>query len=357
MSSHELQNDLLRKISNQTKRAKEAEKDVERLKTLLDSSAAEIESFRQLPWWSLARWRAGLRLMRTGQTKPQRELAKKYQRWSEKHAESGHSHESADNLDSLSDAVREQQAEDEETKWANANDQIKTERNPVPANLEIVIYDLSNETDITLTRSEADLSDAIVAKPQTRFFDVFDQLDKQITQSMADYTLFLEAGAAMMRLPSELSGDVILPRVINLDNADLSPVYSRDELPKRALFSQQLPCMIVRNEWVRELGEPRLFHHFFHFAFWNLQLQVGADLVQLEEPSIIAPQREINLSYANRAWMKREMPNEIPELRDAQEEWDILKHDLVARVVQANLSHFQEQVTYLTAVNETGIRR
>lgn len=357
MSTNDVQKELLQKLSDSSKETRNLTRDIDQLKAFLDSSAAEIETYRQLPWWSLSRWRAALRLMRTGQTKPQRESAKKYRRWSKKDAERRHLHLDANDVAELREDVRQVQAADAEQKWDVAKAKIKAGGEKPVAGLDVVVYDLSNEADETLTRSEVDLSNAIVAKPRTRFFDVFDQLDEHVAQSEADYTLFLEAGAALMRLPDELSGDVILPRAVNLDDASLSPIYSRDELPKRTLFSPHLPCMIVRSEWLRELGQPRLFHHFFHFAFWNLQLQAGLSLVQLEEPSVIAPQREINLSHANRTWMKRETPDAIPELRDPQEEWDILKHDLVARVVQANLAQFQEQVTYLSAVNETGIRR
>ena len=66
---------------------------------------------------------------------------------------------------------------------------------------------------------------------------------------------------------------------------------------------------------------------------------------------------EPNLSLLNRRWLESGKPDLIPELRSAQEEWDILKHDLINRVVDANLDFFQKHVAYYAAVTQTGIRR
>ena len=64
-----------------------------------------------------------------------------------------------------------------------------------------------------------------------------------------------------------------------------------------------------------------------------------------------------NLSRLNRNWLEANAPDLVPELRGVQEEWDILKHDLITHVVEANREFFQENVAYYVAVTQTGVRR
>ena len=353
MNLDQLQQQLLA-LREKVKQARKAGNEVERLEGWLNDLAADAQQYQQIAWWNPQRWKLGVRQFRTGESKVAREIVKRFRRWQNKQ---GSSEASEVQADELAHAIAEQRTNDREAMWVAAATQFAETSPASSSDVDIVIYDLSDDAETTLTRSRVDLTSANALKPSKRYFDVFDQLDRHVADTTAEFTLFLEAGAALMDLPGELVGNVIIPRVINLETAEARSVYSSDELPKASLFSMHLPCVIVRNEWLRGLDQPHLFHHFFHYAFWNLFLQAGSDLVQLEAPAVIAPNREINISNANRAWLKIHKPDAVAELRDSQEEWDILKHDLVARVVQANLAHFQEQVTYLAAVSETGIRR
>lgn len=322
------------------------QKDVERLQAWLSELGKESAEFQQLPWWSPARWKLGARLFRRGESKKAREIQKRFRRWKEKKSKPKPKTEKpkveADFVDPWPAAL---------DRFRSGIRQNSDERR---TDYDIVVYDLFGEIETTLERSLVDLSNAKMLKPRERFFDVFDQLDAHVAESRAEFTLFLEAGVALMDLPSEFNGNVIVPRVADLDTGSIRRAWTRDEIPKFSLFSMRLPCILVRNRWLRDLGQPRLFHHFFHLAFWHLFLQEPG---QSDFLAAIAPDREIHLCQAEHAWLKTHNPDLIPELREPNEAWDILKHDLVARVVQANLAHFQEQVTYLAAVRETGIRR
>ncbi|MFT5467129.1 MAG: hypothetical protein ACI8UO_002232 [Verrucomicrobiales bacterium] len=313
-------------------------KDVERLQTWLTELADESAEFQRLPWWSPRRWKLGMRLFRRGESKKAHEIQKRFRRWSEKKAE-------PPKVESKPKIV---------DPWPAAAERFGHSELRQNSEVEVVIYDLSGEAGLTIEQSRVDLTNAKTLKPQDRFFDVFDQLDAHVAESTADFTLFLEAGSALMELPDDLTGNVIVPRVVNLEDASIQPAWSRDEIPKFSLFSMRLPCILVRNGWLRELGQPRLFHHFFHFAFWHLFLQEPG---QTDFLAAIAPTRDLNLCQAEHDWLKAHQPGALAELRDPSEAWDILRHDLVARIVQANLAHFQEQTSYLAAVRETGIRR
>ncbi len=202
-----------------------------------------------------------------------------------------------------------------------------------------------------------------VKSVDTSYFDLFPRLDELVANCEAQFTLFLNSGAVLMR-PLDLPKNwpnrrIVLPRAIDCSTVAPSPIWDRAETIKNSLFPLHPPCFLARNDWMRE--DDSSFRHFLSYRPWSLWLQAlerEPGPLQLEEPSCIIPSpEEPALSHLNRAWLEENNPDLLPELRDAGEEWDILKHDLVNRVASANLAFFQENVAYYAAVTQTGIRR
>ena len=199
---------------------------------------------------------------------------------------------------------------------------------------------------------------------KTRYYDQFAEYDRRLAKVDAEFLCLLDGATSKLASELEVPNDwqtanLILPRGLDLMTLQPTPVHGRDELIKAALFPRPLPCLVVRTEWLMSI--PRLFATYFHHFGWHLLLTCLREnpdrLIQLESPHFVSKFEEPNLSEAHRVWLAANDPDQIQEIRHVDEEWDIFRHDLASRIVQANLDFFQKHVTYYAAVHETGIRR
>ncbi len=370
------------------KEASRAERDVSRLIEWLDELVDETEDYRNLPWYHRKKLAQSHSFFFKGQTRQGREIAKRFLRWKVSRRSAAEVEEEADQLlKEIGTATRGKAAELQEEQWqaavAKFGDSEDLGNQPELADVDLVVLDVTGRSeDLRKTletgridRSRFRSSHLLTAwQPETDFemetevvedgvFPLFQRLDERIAASNAEYTCVLMSGTVLMdrfALPENWKEyDFILPRAIDLSTGEPTPVWDRLERIKNSLFPLFPSCFLARNRWLRE--DASSFQHFLAYRPWHLWLQALASKagpLQLTEPSlIISSPQEPNLSAGNRAWLETTNPEPIPELRGTQEEWDILRHDLILRVIDANLSFFQEYVGYYAAVTQTGIRR
>jgi len=353
-------------------------KDVQKLSQWLEDTQNELADYRELSWLDPARWKLGMRFFLKGESKTQRERFKKFAKWQAKVRELEDSKEQVASLDDTLASKR----------WELAGEGLSSGGDPSHLKkVDLVIMDLRGSDDDlrdTLSQSEAVLPhfrsvtfvsafeipeelyeqcgvDAI--QVETGYYDLFETLDEFPREAEDGFVCFLEAGAAMPVVPTLPDGweeaRMIVPQSLDLDTGAASEVLMRDEWIRKALFPMRIPCLMLRQDLLRE--DPHLFRHFMHHAFWHLFLSCvekdPATLLQLDAASVIAPARQHNLSLYGREWLNRYDPDVVPNLRSVPEEWDMLNHDLTGRVAAAHVKMFQDQVVYLAAVAETRIRR
>lgn len=367
MNLEELEQQLLA-LRAKVKEALRAEKDVDRLSDWLNELIEEAHKYRSKSWYNSNKLKEGSTFFFKGQSREGREIAKRFLRWKASRRSAAEVEREADELLEAVKAVDDRSAEDLGKAAREKFDAAAGAADPAMSEVDLVVYDLAGEPvniEVSGFRSsrlvspfDSGASDFV----DTGYFDLFDRLDEIAANSGDGFTLFLETGSALMR-PLELPEnwrdfDLIVPRAIEHETGEPTPVWDRAELIKNTLFPVHSPCLLVRNAWLRE--DDLSFKHLLSYQFWHLWLRAvdSQQLLQLDTPSLIAPgPRDPRLSHRNRRWLEEHDPELIPELRGDDEEWAILKHDLVARVVQANLERFQENVGYYAAVAQTGIRR
>lgn len=370
----------------QVKQARKVEKDVDRLAGWLSEIDADAEAYRKLPWWKRERWEHAFRLLWKGQTRPIRDRVKKFRRWEGQRARLQDTLPEAENLAlALAAAAERHAVSAQQGQWTSAVvrfDRSEEELTWNLGNVRLVLYDLTGQMEFmqdTLHRSRIpwdQFQSAYVVTPfpenlppdapaalkpvlaQGRYFDLFEQLDAlALEQPAAEWTLFVEAGVALMEPWDEPDGTMFLPAAVELTTGKPRDVLHRDQLLRQPLFPMHLPCVMVRGEVLA--GRKHRFRHLMHYAFWDLALSAmeAGGFCQGKALACIVRGHDPHLSNYNRLWLERHRPELLPELRAAQEEWDILRHDLVCRIVTDHLAYFQDNVAYLAAVSVTQVKR
>lgn len=379
-------------LRSKVKAARKADKDVTKLAEWLDELVNEAEIYRNQPWYNQEKLSQSHSFFFKGQTRHGREIAKRFMRWKATRRSAAEvEQEATELLAVVHNAADEIDAIEATENWEQALKTFPKNSKVVPdpqmKDVDLFVIDLSGQlSDLQHTlqtsridfssfhsatlvspwpkEAELDLSESInLEKVETGFFDLFSKLDALIERSKAKFAMFLSTGSSLMK-PLQLPEDwkeyaYILPNAFAASSQTSFPIWDRIDRAKQSLFPQHPPCFLTRTDWLR--NDPTLFQHFLSYRPWHLWLKAVSEdqsFLQLEDESVLCPDLgEPNLSDLNRRWLEIENPDLIPELRSSREEWDILKHDLINRVVDANLEFFQKNVAYYAAVTQTGIRR
>tara|TARA_R110002096_G_scaffold362892_3_gene556029 strand:+ start:2801 stop:3979 length:1179 start_codon:yes stop_codon:yes gene_type:complete len=379
-------------LRSKVKAARKADRDVGKLVEWLDELVNETEDYRNAPWYDKEKLSQSHSYFFKGQTRKGREIAKRFLRWKATRRSAAEVEVQADELLKIvHDAAEEIDEIEAAEQWDEALETFELGKEPVNdpamANVDLVLIDLSGKAidlEHTLQSSKVDFASfhsATLVSPwptppipeglsslhtesvDSGFFDLFSRLDLVAKRQTADFVMFMSVGSALMeplQLPDNWKDHAfILPNHLDASNRKSLPVWDRIDLPKNSLFPQHPACFLVQNAWLKE--DRSSFQHFLSYRPWNLWLRAihqDHGFLQLANPSVLSPTtEEPDLSALNRRWLMQQNPDLLPELRSAVEEWDILKHDLINRVVDHNLEFFQKHVAYYAAVSQTGIIR
>lgn len=286
------------------------------------------------------RLRRALRFFRTGRSKVSQKVLRNFLAWQEQQQEKQSPIATATAID--------------KQPQAGTPDPLAPDESLAGIRLIIIDYRRGDALQRTLDSLPLDAfhSHRIVApEPEKRLFDIFPALDAAIREkSDATSLLLLESGATLSSAPAALDDDcdAAFLRWQSHDGTLTSTPLDAQSLLREPLAPMVFPAIHLRS------GVSMDFSKCWHYAGWDLLLSlIESAPERLAFPEAVGVNflhHPYTLSKLDRAHLKQTAPEKLQPLPDAGDEWMVVRHDLIGRIVQRHPDYFKDNAAYLAAI-------